>query len=66
MGMHTTVDFDLCASTGNCMQVCPEAFEVREDGYLYLLLEEPPESLREKVNQAANMCPTAAITVSET
>ena len=66
MGMHITVDFDLCASTGNCMQVCPEVFEVRTDGYLYLLLEEPPESLRQKVDQAVSMCPTGAITVEDT
>jgi ferredoxin len=61
--MNVVVDFDVCASTGNCMQVCPEVFEVRTDGYLYILLEEPPEELREKVTTAAEMCPTAAITV---
>jgi ferredoxin len=45
------------------MQVCPEVFEVRSDGYLYVLIEEPGEELREKVEQAADLCPTAAITV---
>jgi ferredoxin len=45
------------------MQVCPEVFEVRSDGYLYVLQEEPPEELRDKVQMAADMCPTAAITV---
>ena len=39
--MKVTVDFDMCASTGSCMQVCPEVFEVRSDGYLYVLQEEP-------------------------
>ena len=63
--MKVTVDFDVCASTGSCMQVCPEVFEVRSDGYLYLLQEEPDESLREKVENAADLCPTAAITVEE-
>jgi ferredoxin len=61
--MKITVDYDVCASTGSCMQICPEVFEVRSDGYLYVLLEEPPESLRPAVEQAADMCPTAAITV---
>jgi len=65
MQMKVTVDFDVCASTGSCMQVCPEVFEVRSDGYLYLLQEEPDESLREKVENAADLCPTAAITVEE-
>ena len=61
--MKVNVDFDLCASTGGCMQVCPEVFEVRSDGYLYILQEEPGEELREKVLMAVDMCPTAAITV---
>ncbi len=61
--MKVIVDKNICASTGACMQVCPEVFEVRSDGYLYLLTEEPSEELREKVTTAADMCPTAAITV---
>ena len=61
--MKVVVDYDVCASTGSCMQICPEVFEVRSDGYLYVLIEEPPESLRPKVEEAAEMCPTAAITI---
>jgi ferredoxin len=61
--MKVIVDYDVCASTGSCMQVCPEVFEVRSDGYLYVLQEEPPEELREKVLQAEELCPTGAITV---
>ncbi|MGZ8802739.1 MAG: ferredoxin [Mycobacterium sp.] len=63
--MNVSVDFDVCASTGACMQVCPEVFEVRSDGYLYILQEQPPEELRANVTAAADMCPTAAITVTE-
>lgn len=63
--MRVSVDFDVCASTGACMQVCPEVFEVRSDGYLYILQEEPGEELRSNVTTAAEMCPTAAITVSD-
>lgn len=47
------------------MQVCPEVFEVRSDGYLYILQEEPPAELADKVNMAADMCPTAAISVED-
>ena len=47
--MKVTVNYNICASTGACMQVCPEVFEVRSDGYLYVLQENPPEELREKV-----------------
>ena len=61
--MKVVVDYDVCASTGSCMQVCPEVFEVRSDGFLYILQEEPGEELRDSVVLAAEMCPTGAITV---
>jgi ferredoxin len=63
--MKVTVDFDVCASTGACMQVGPEVFEVRSDGYLYVLIEEPGEELRDTVQTAADMCPTGAITIED-
>lgn len=61
--MKIKVDYDICASTGACSQIAPEVFEVRSDGFLYILIDEPGEELREKVVQAADMCPTAAITI---
>ena len=63
--MKVSVDYDVCASTGACMQVCPEVFEVCSDGYLYVLQEEPPAELHDKVRTAADLCPTAAISVSD-
>ena len=53
--MRVVVDYDVCASTGACMQTCPEVFEVRSDGYLYVLQEQPPEELRGKVQEAAEL-----------
>ena len=61
--MKVSVNFDVCASTGACMQTAPEVFEVRSDGYLYILQEEPGEELRNKVEEAADLCPTGAITI---
>jgi ferredoxin len=63
--MRVVVDFDRCASRGECVKACPEVFELRNDGFLYILNEEPPESLRAAVQRAAEHCPTAAITVEE-
>ena len=63
--MKVTVDFDLCASTGSCMQICPEVFEVRSDGFLYILQEAPGAELHDKVREAADLCPTAAIELEE-
>ena len=47
------------------MQVCPEVFEVRSDGYLYVLQEEPPPELHDKVARRPTLCPTAAISLEE-
>ncbi|MDQ3738874.1 MAG: ferredoxin [Actinomycetota bacterium] len=63
--MKVVVDYEMCASTGSCAQVCPEVFELRSDGNLYILQEEPPASLHDSVREAADLCPTAAITVEE-
>jgi ferredoxin len=63
--MRVVVDYDVCASTGACMQVCPEVFEVRSDGYLYVLQDEPGEEFRAKVTEAAELCPTGAITIED-
>jgi ferredoxin len=63
--MRVIVDYDVCASTGSCMQVCPEVFEVRGDGFLYVLDENPPEELHERVREAESLCPTGAISLEE-
>lgn len=62
--MRVTVDYDLCTSIGTCARICPEVFEVRRDNLLYVLQPEPPEALRAQVEEAVEMCPMAAITVS--
>ncbi|MHB8671356.1 MAG: ferredoxin [Acidimicrobiales bacterium] len=61
--MRVVVDFDKCQSNALCMEAAPEVFEVRDDGFLYVLQEEPGEELRDKVATAARVCPTGAITV---
>ncbi len=63
--MKVVVDFDACASNAVCMGIAPEIFEVRDDGYLYVLDEHPDESLREKLREAVNGCPTAAISIAD-
>lgn len=59
--MKVVVDFDLCQSHGLCTQAAPEVFELRDDGFLYILNETPGEELRKKVQAAVRECPTSAI-----
>lgn len=63
--MKVVVDFDACASNAVCMGILPEVFEVRDDGYLYVLDEHPPRSLRSRLQEAVNSCPTGAISIAE-
>ena len=63
--MKVVVDFDLCMGNAQCMLAAPQVFEVRDDGMLYVLQEEPSEALREAVENAARVCPTQAITIEK-
>jgi ferredoxin len=63
--MRVVVDFDQCESNALCMAMAPEVFEVRDDDLLYVLDENPPEGLREKVLAAVRACPKNAITIED-
>lgn len=63
--MRVTVDYDRCASTGSCMQTCPEVFDLDRDGRVHVLQPSPDESLRDAVTAAAELCPTQAIQVED-
>ena len=65
VGFKVVVDFDKCESNALCMGVAPEVFEVREDDFLYVLQEEPPDGLRAKCEEAARVCPKQAITIED-
>jgi len=62
--MQVNVDFDRCKSNAVCMGILPEIFEVRDDGYLYILDENPSESYRARLEEAVRGCPTRAISIS--
>jgi ferredoxin len=63
--MRVVVDFDLCESNALCMAAAPEVFEVRDDDFLYVLDENPPEELRDKVVAAMRSCPKNAISIED-
>ena len=64
--MKVSVDFDVCVFNSGLHAGELEVFEVRSDGYLYILQEEPGDGTSpKKVREAADLCPTAAITIEE-
>ena len=63
--MRVVVDFDQCESNALCMGILPEVFEVRDDDFLYVLNEHPPEELRDQLLEAVRSCPKNAISIED-
>jgi len=61
MSIQIEVDFDRCESHGECALAAPEVFEVDDNNFLQILVAEPGEDLRPKLEAAARACPTGAI-----
>ena len=62
-GVRATVDGEMCVGTGMCEATAPELFEVGDDGISHVLLDEVPAELVAKAREAADNCPTRALTV---
>jgi ferredoxin len=63
--VKVNVDFDLCTSNAVCMSIAPAVFEVRDDGFLYVLNEDPGPEFDERLRQAEAGCPNGAISIEE-
>jgi ferredoxin len=63
--MKVIVDYDLCTSNGVCMGIAPEIFEVRDDGFMYVLNENPGLEFDERLREAVANCPNGAISIEE-
>ncbi|OFW32820.1 MAG: hypothetical protein A2074_05350 [Candidatus Aquicultor primus] len=59
------VNHDECIGDGICAELCPEVFELRDDGLAYVINENPDESLYDKINEAIEECPALAISMEE-
>ncbi|GGO12935.1 ferredoxin [Microbispora hainanensis] len=60
--MKVIVDMDVCKDHGQCVFSAPEVFQINENGRL-VYEAEPDESLRDAVEEAADVCPLQAITI---
>lgn len=57
---------DKCELHGECMMAAPEVFTIDDDAEVVTILDpEPGEHLRKAVEEAAMMCPLAAITIED-
>ena len=62
--MNVEVDADCCGGFGQCVAKCPQVFALTDDGYAVVLVSEVPDEHEAAVREAAQLCPTHAITVS--
>jgi ferredoxin len=63
--MRIVVDFNQCESNALCVASAPEVFQLDDNDELQILMENPSEELREKVEQAVRTCPKQAISIVE-
>lgn len=63
--MKVVVDYDLCEANAVCMRILPEVFQVDDQDSLNVLVENPPEAMREKLKEAVRLCPRQAIRIAE-
>jgi ferredoxin len=59
--MKIKIDRDLCEGNAVCMKVAPEVFVVDDSDQAKLLIPNPGEDLRAKIEAAVRRCPRQAI-----
>ena len=62
--MRVAIDEDRCRGHGICCALCPEVFDLGDDGYSTVLAPEVPAAFEEDVRTAIAQCPERAITES--
>jgi ferredoxin len=62
--MKAFVDQGLCQGHGQCEEDAPDIFEVRDDGFAYVLRDFDAVDLP-RVRDAASRCPVDAITIED-
>jgi len=63
--MRVEVDDEVCGGHGVCLGLCPDVFDLHDDGYACVKVDEVPPEHEAAVRKAAAQCPTHAITVMD-
>jgi len=67
--MKVHIDKTKCTLCATCVGICPEVFEMKEDGSINIKDEfkdkDIPKELEAKVKEAQSMCPSSAVIVEE-
>ena len=63
--MKVRVDPGICAGFSACLGVCPEVFELHDDGYAVVRVAVVPKEFEDAVRKAVSQCPSNAISIIE-
>jgi ferredoxin len=63
--MKVRVDPDVCVGTGSCISICPEVFEMSEEGVAVAKVSEVAAEQEHACRDAAGSCPVEAIQIEE-
>ncbi|WP_252229517.1 ferredoxin [Clostridium sp. ZBS15] len=61
--MKAKVDKDTCIGCGLCPSICPECFDMEDDGKAGAIVEEVPSACQDSAKEAETSCPVNAISV---
>jgi len=64
--MTAIVDKSLCIGCGICAEICPEVFEIGDDGKAQVKINPVPPEIEDRCRDAADQCPESAIKIDET
>lgn len=61
--MKAFVDKDICIGCGACTGICPEVFDMDDDGLAIAIKEELKSDLEDSAVEAQDGCPVSAIII---
>ena len=62
--MKAMID-ESCTGCGLCPQICPEVFQMGDDGYAKVIVHEIPQASIDSAREAEESCPVTAIIIQE-
>ena len=63
--MKPKVDKDTCIACGLCPSICPDCFDMEDDGKAGAIVDKVPESSIDSAKEAQESCPVDAISIEE-
>ncbi len=66
--MKVRIDADVCTGCGLCEDICPEVFELKDEGLVgvaAVIVDTMPEEFESVCREAMNICPDEAIVIVE-